>query len=343
MFRSIREVSCRMPRELCVWRAELSGGEQVIYDALLEAMSEKKTEVTVPWFFGADPGRILNAVSRDQPMLFFVDFGKTVWTNSSIGSTTVRWEPRMGPAEADIMIRRLDRKLRQLRLPSGGTQLQRELCVHNLLPRLNVVSAPGSGTWEDHTIVGPLLLGHTVCEGMTRLFCLLCAMCGVEARYVSGTASNALEKGPHAWNIVRLGSTYAHVDAYWDAHIGLCRGRYFAYDYFNLDDRAMRLDHSWDEEKYPACTDRYSYFRLCGAEVQDMEALETLSIPRIVPWQKGDTRGYLQARVRGSVDAGRLTEVLQKRYRSFAPARFFYTYRDAQGVVEVALREEQDG
>lgn len=96
-----------------------------------------------------------------------------------------------------------------------------------------------------HTMQGALMEGMGVCDGYTKSMMYLLNSIGVPTRFVTGTANG----GPHAWNLVKLGEGYYHVDLTWadadEEHIGNF------YNYLNETDTYMKLTHVWEEEKYP--------------------------------------------------------------------------------------------
>lgn len=56
--------------------------------------------------------------------------------------------------------------------------------------------------------------------------------------------------GPHAWNIVNIGEKPYHLDVTWD--ISFPESTRIAYDYFNLSDDLMNLEHN-PENVIPKC------------------------------------------------------------------------------------------
>ena len=91
-----------------------------------------------------------------------------------------------------------------------------------------------------HSAYAAMINGTAVCQGFAVLFYRLALELGVDCRYITGTGNG----GAHAWNIVRLGSLYYHVDATWDQPLfqyGM------DYEYF-LRCGANFLDHTRNEE-----------------------------------------------------------------------------------------------
>lgn len=262
-----------IPPEKCAYRAALSAKEQALYDKIVEAMAQRKCSVTVAGPLREEFGHIFTAIRYDQPFLFDVERG-SVRGLVSIAFSTISWAFYLSDAEYEENRKRICQELKRLRqvLPKGRKLLQRELDVHNLLQKMKIQpDRRNDAPWWTHCILGPLLHRKAVCEGVAQLFQLLCTLSGVPCQVICGIGHSSSEgSGPHAWNVVRLGSVYAHVDAYWDichagAEMGVC------YDYFNLSDNQIRRDHSWDAVKYPVCmTEKYSWFMLKKLEAETL-------------------------------------------------------------------------
>ena len=90
-----------------------------------------------------------------------------------------------------------------------------------------------------YTAYGALCTGKAVCQGYAVLFYRLCKEAGLSVRIISGTGNG----GPHAWNIVRIGSKYYNVDCTWDGQDTA------TYNEFLLKSEADFSDHtreSWE-------------------------------------------------------------------------------------------------
>lgn len=101
---------------------------------------------------------------------------------------------------------------------------------------------------------GPLIKGVGVCEGYAEAARLLFDAIGIESVYVEGTAGNSVR---HAWNIIKIGGNWYQLDITWDDPVSSDGKNNRTYDYFNITDSEMALDHVWSGD-YPRCiaTDR---------------------------------------------------------------------------------------
>lgn len=93
-----------------------------------------------------------------------------------------------------------------------------------------------------HEIIGPLGQGVGVCEGIAKTVKILCDALGIWCIVAVSDANPEKKiKYRHAWNIVRIGGGYYHLDATFDN--SLSRGGILRYDYYNLDDSRIFRDH----------------------------------------------------------------------------------------------------
>ena len=112
-----------------------------------------------------------------------------------------------------------------------------------------------------HEIIGPLGQGVGVCEGIAKAVKILCDALGIWCVIALSEANP--DKGikyRHAWNVIRIGSQYYHLDATFDNTLGCADG--IRYDYFCLSDRQNFRDHEPVIWRIPVCGDgEHFYYR----------------------------------------------------------------------------------
>lgn len=110
--------------------------------------------------------------------------------------------------------------------------------------------------------VGPLLFGKGVCEGISKATKLLLAACGIDSLIVHGRSNNQqvqiANNDSHAWNIVRISNSFYHLDVTFDMTIMVFD--VVRYDYMNLSDSDIMLDHSFVQSDYPCCSSSRDYY-----------------------------------------------------------------------------------
>lgn len=110
-----------------------------------------------------------------------------------------------------------------------------------------------------HEIIGPLGQGVGVCEGIAKSVKILCDALGIWCMIALSEANP--EKGikyRHAWNIIRQGGKYYHLDATFDNTLG--NAGEIRYDYFCLSDKQIFRDHEPVIWKIPACEDGEHFY-----------------------------------------------------------------------------------
>ena len=103
-------------------------------------------------------------------------------------------------------------------------------------------------TYQNYSDYQAFFAGSAVCQGYSLLVDRMLSMAGIEDRIVTGTTANG---GDHAWNLVNLCGDWFHLDATFDDPIGMGPD-YIRWQYFNCTDAAMRSDHNWTVNDYPA-------------------------------------------------------------------------------------------
>lgn len=106
------------------------------------------------------------------------------------------------------------------------TDVQKIKAVHDWVCNNTVYDDGLSGNKKNHNDASVLMNDSTVCEGYARIANILYDTAGIETYYISGVG--------HAWNVVKVGNNYFHVDTTWDD------GDKISYDWFMKSDDEMR-------------------------------------------------------------------------------------------------------
>ena len=180
---------------------------------------------------------------------------------------------------------------------------------------------------ESYTPYGVLILGAGVCEGYAQAMQLLSNKAGLACMVVTGAGDGQ----PHTWNIIKIGEEYYHVDVTWDDPV---KADLLSYNYFNLSDDMISVNHSWDKNSYPQCKAlTFNYFNINGLLVANMDECRQRIRDAVAGKQKKINLKVL--------DFDQLT--FQKDIKSFLsklPFRVGYTYTcyEELGVVEIEIR-----
>ena len=149
--------------------------------------------------------------------------------------------------------------MRNLISPQMDT-ITREKTIHDwIVEHVTYSMDTLDGTYDlGYTDYSAFEYGRAVCQGYALLANRMFYLAGVDNLFVSGDAG-----GPHAWNMVYLFDSWYHVDTTWDDPVG-AGPDYIRYDYYNLSDSEMAIDHSWDRTLYPPAPNVYDPNRYQG-------------------------------------------------------------------------------
>ncbi len=131
-----------------------------------------------------------------------------------------------------------------------------------------------------YTDYSAFIRGLAVCGGYSRLTSRMLFMAGISNLIAVGNVTSSADS--HAWNMVKLDNDWYQLDVTWDDY-GLYGDYTIYYDYYNITDNKMSVDHIWDKTAYPQAVqifdagkyqgmienDQCSVFRpyLCSSEI----------------------------------------------------------------------------
>ena len=130
---------------------------------------------------------------------------------------------------------------------NGLSEAKKIIKIHDYICN-HVDYAYNSKEEQIYTAYGALCTGKAVCQGYAVLFYRLCKEAGLSVRIISGTGNG----GPHAWNIVRIGSKYYNMDCTWDGQDAA------TYNEFLLKSEADFSDHT--RKSWKVAGSHYLYY-----------------------------------------------------------------------------------
>lgn len=262
---------------------QLSFNEKKHYDKIHQAMLNGDGTVTLLGIFNMHAlEKIVVALKYDHAELFYVDFQRINCTVLPVGMIyyiyyTVR------PDIRDMVTKNMEKwiahALIQMQLKGNETEADIYRKVHNYLIRnveydYDALYNPEAYP-ESFTVRGIFEQNKAVCEGISKAFKLLCYRAGAKNVYVVEGKSSHEGFGdsiPHAWNIVKTGKEFSHVDVTWD--LGSSKScKYNRYDYFMIPDEWIMKDHEF-VSNLNCYTSNQSYFVRRKCLIEDSNSLK---------------------------------------------------------------------
>lgn len=168
----------------------------------------------------------------------------------------------------------------------GMTDFEKELALHDyLVKHCHYSSNTNQDSESDiYRAYGALVNGDAVCNGYAEALKLLFDCIGMESKLVVGTADGI----DHAWNLVKIGENWYHLDATWDDPLP-DQGEKTMHPYFNVTDDILSVNHVWNEKDYPKSDDmQYNYYVYRGQYFSSFEDYKTQAYTEMM--QHGNDR-----------------------------------------------------
>lgn len=226
--------------------------QQNTYYAMKTGLTSLAASFSVPRLENRELTDIFFRLRLDCPELFYgVGFQYRYFPNSNSVEMIPEYLFEKGKIKEHQKAMRA--RVAKLVLPAQAlSEWDRELYIHDFIcsnVRYDKLKKPYS-----HEIIGPLGQGVGVCEGIAKTVKILCDALGIWCMIaVSDSNTEKKIKYRHAWNIVKIGGQYCHLDVTFDNTLSQ-EGK-IRYDYFNLADQQIFRDHEPLIHPAPQCSD----------------------------------------------------------------------------------------
>lgn len=252
---------------------QLTKPQRQAYHAMLVGFQSLSASFSVPRMSSAEFADIFFYLRLDHPEIFYVvNFEYRFVTTAE--SVEFIPEYMFPPKQIKEHINAMEARVNKLIRPAlGMDERDKEQYIHDFIlenVRYDKLKKPYS-----HEIIGPLGHGVGVCEGISKTVKMLCDRLGIWC--IIAISGNNPEKGikyRHAWNVVKIGGEYYHLDATFDN--SLSRGAEPRYDYFNINDAQLFRDHEPVLVPVPKCSDgRHGWYnekKLCFNEIEKIRS-----------------------------------------------------------------------
>ena len=318
---------------------QLSKEKKAVYDMLAAGCDALAAVIRVPDLGTEVLSDIYLRMKLDLPLLFFVTgfhYRKMPGADHVEVLPDYLFDRGKVKMHRQAVTARLERLARPLK---GKSDREKELAIHDFI--LENVTYDKLKKQYSHEIIGPLQQGVGVCEGIAKTVKLLCGCLGIEC--VIAVSEAAPDRGiryRHAWNVLKMGGNWYHLDATFDNSLGRYGTKRF--DYFNLDDKRIFKDPQKLVYPVPACTD-YDRFYYKEQRLSLTKAEEVYKRLRAVVRKK---QPYFVFHWRGgALNREILRELYGEACRAAAEKGKFarLSVNAAQAVLEVSILDRMEG
>lgn len=315
---------------------QLNKQQQKAYYVIKAGLESMASSFPVPRLEGRELADIYFMVRMDSPQIFYsVSFKYRFYPDSENVEMIPEYLFQKNKLEEhkkamDARVKKLARQAEKL------GEKEKELFIHDFICE-NVRYDKLKKAYS-HEIIGPLGQGVGVCEGIAKAVKILCDALGIWCIIAVSEANPEKNiKYRHAWNVIRIGGSYYHLDATFDNT--LSKKGPIRYDYVNLSDSQIFRDHEPVIWKVPSCTDSdHTYYRekkLSFTKLEDVRKRTAQAVKKKKPLLFHWRGGYLTREV--------LKELLQI-FEEEAAKKEKYAYVSLnwqQAVLQVFFEEQK--
>lgn len=170
----------------------------------------------------------------------------------------------------------------------GKNDYEREKIIHDYLAKQTTYQSGKNA----HNAYGALVEKKAVCDGYSRAFQWILYQAGIPALIAEGASINPASGGeqPHAWNVVKIGGEYYHVDLTWDD----ASSKEVMYAYFNMTTEQIGESHRISTQNayaLPHCTATVANYHVKNGTVITSYSID--SITSLIQHTTGDLHVYV--------------------------------------------------
>lgn len=205
--------------------------------------------------------KIYAAITRDNPLIYHLNQSACNMAQDMFGHMAICPQYFFSKEKVKEYNKKIENAVNtlvnQLKL-TEGTDYEKALKVHDWFCKNVKYDEKGTDVNDlirviaSHNIIGVFAHHQAQCEGIAKAAKVILNAVDVRCIVATGVANGKRENGPHAWNIVNLDNTPYHVDITWDIGARTATSEEISYDYFNISDGLIGIDHK-AEDKLPEC------------------------------------------------------------------------------------------
>lgn len=251
------------------YRSSLNSQMRAAYDNIREAVLNYNDSVRIHGLSLEQIQIVYEVLKRDCPWMFYVDklsYEKYLLANTAL----VKPVYRIDRATTNAYLTSIHSRMEPMLTSWSRLDLKEaEKQVHDYFSR-NIKYDKTPTIWSFECL-GPLLYNNGVCEGISRAVKYIFDLLHIPTIVVHGRVRNQNVNSQmlfanidgHTWNLVMLDQYYYHLDMTFD--ISIQSNSIIRYDYFNLSDDEISVDHELPSDfQLPKCTRKSQYYESLG-------------------------------------------------------------------------------
>ena len=226
-----------------------------VYGAMLRSVAAVESAIRIPMLSMEALGEVYTRLRLDHPEIFYLTgFHVRHMPEAAYGELIPEYLFDKGKilSHRQAIATRVERLTREVK---GKSEEERIQFLHRFV--VENVRYDKLKKAYSHEAIGPLTQGVGVCEGIAKTVKLLADALQIDC-IVALSAAEEGKKYGHAWNVVKKGGKWYHMDCTFDLTLSQCGEA--RWDYFLLNDTQIFRDHVKSVYPIPECGDGNAFY-----------------------------------------------------------------------------------
>lgn len=233
------------------WRSRLEDNSKGHYDLIATAIKQQKRSVALPVSINdiGEIQKVFHYVMLDHPELYYVS--PQISVARSILSLTVNFSYLYENKQQKEIEASFENFKKAIVNEGQQSELQK---AHKAIFLLMRQSKYEINNLNNQNAAAAIHFHSAQCSGFAAALKYIMDFIGIWCIVVAGTASDGVQSGPHAWNIVKINGLYHHIDITGLAKATLTEvNDLLRYHLFESDKQKQQRGYIWDSAQTPPC------------------------------------------------------------------------------------------
>lgn len=228
------------------------------YDELYDGFSNMKKSFKITKLEEKDFKDVFEFLMLDNPLIFYLNSYTYIISNTDI---TINPDYLFTMDEVNKYLTDILNKCQRYRNINKLSDYDFLVELNSLFN--NDIKYVDNQSHEIHTIIGSLFNGKAVCDGISKLFKLVCDLNNIKCIVAVGKSNRSYDRASfynHAWNKVEVNGSWVNVDI--TANITLSNK--VRHDYLFLSDNQIKNSHIESYKTHSCINDNLNYYYVNG-------------------------------------------------------------------------------
>lgn len=231
---------------------KLNADEKIVYAEMLHGLQRHKEEINISFTNNCDIVKIYQYFMYDHPEYYNLSPALSMVQTGNKAALKISYiYDRHTTSLIDAKLKAVVKELKQQIDLTNDIVEKEKIIIEYLVRNVNYAI----DNIHNQNAASALYFGKAQCSGFASAFKYLCDIFGIWCMSVLGEFNDkkTSTRGPHAWNIIKIGNDYYNVDVTMMQGANTYNKGQLIYFGINCSDLKFMQRYKWDYRVYPKC------------------------------------------------------------------------------------------